>query len=233
MSISIIIPVRNEADTIGPCLDRLSGYRDLEIVVVDGGSSDQTVREAARRGYRPLGSPPGRGTQQHAGARSASGSVLLFLHSDTELPENFIAEVHSILGQKGVAAGAFRLSINARGPGYRCIEYGANLRSGLLHLPYGDQALFMKKNTYFAAGGFPEQPIMEDIVLLSRLKKQGRIVIGRTSAITSARRWQQQGLLKTTIVNQLMLAGWAAGISAERLAGWYYKQGRADNTKKY
>jgi rSAM/selenodomain-associated transferase 2 len=221
--ISIIIPVRNEEKRIGPCLDRLSGCRELEIIVVDGGSSDKTVREAAARGFNPLISRPGRGSQQHSGAMTASGDTLLFLHCDTKLPPDFTGEIHDILQMTGVAAGAFRLSIDAPGPGYRCIEFGANLRSGLLHLPYGDQAMFMKKNTYFTAGGFPDQPIMEDIVLLSRLKKMGRIVIAQTSAVTSARRWQQQGLLKTTIVNQLMLAGWAAGIAPDRLARWYYK----------
>ena len=223
MSISIIIPVRNEEDAIGPCLDGLSGCTDLEILVVDGDSTDQTVREATQRGHKPILSPPGRGSQQNTGAKAASGDILLFLHSDTRLPHNFATHVRDIMQQEGIAAGAFQLAINAKGWGYRIIECGANLRSRMFSLPYGDQALFMKRDTYFAASGFPDQPIMEEVVLLSRVKKHGRIVTAPASVTTSARRWQQHGIVKTTIVNQLMLAGWALGIPPNRLARWYYK----------
>lgn len=224
MSISIIIPVRNEEDAIGPCLDSLSNCSDLEILVVDGGSSDQTIREIKRRGCSPISSAPGRGRQQNTGAKAASGDFFLFLHCDTRLPRNFTTHVGKILQQEGVAAGAFQLAINAQGLGYRIIEYSANLRSRMLKLPYGDQALFMKNETYFAANGFPDQPILEELDLLSRLKNLGRIVIAPAYATTSARRWQQHGIVKTTIVNQLMLTGWAIGISSERLARWYYKE---------
>jgi len=222
--ISIIIPVRNEEDAIGSCLDSLADCSDLDILVVDGGSSDQTIQEIQRRGYRPISSAPGRGKQQHTGAKTASGDYFLFLHCDTRLPPNFTTHVLKILQQEGVAVGAFQLAINAYGMGYRIIEYSANLRSRMLSLPYGDQALFMKKETYFATNGFPDQPIMEEIDLLSRLKNLGRIVIAPVCATTSARRWQQHGIVKTTIMNQLMLAGWAMGISSERLARWYYKK---------
>ncbi len=224
MSISIIIPVRNEEDAIGPCLDSLSNCSDLEILVVDGGSSDQTIREIKRRGCSPISSAPGRGRQQNTGAKAASGDFFLFLHCDTRLPRNYMTHVGKILQQEGVAAGAFQLAINAQGLGYRIIEYSANLRSRMLKLPYGDQALFMKNETYFAANGFPDQPILEELDLLSRLKNLGRIVIAPAYATTSARRWQQHGIVKTTIVNQLMLTGWAIGISSERLARWYYKE---------
>ena len=224
MSISIIIPVRNEEDAIGPCLDSLSNCSDLEILVVDGGSSDQTIREIKRRGCSPISSAPGRGRQQNTGAKAASGDFFLFLHCDTRLPRNFTTHVGKILQQEGVAAGAFQLAINAQGLGYRIIEYSANLRSRMLKLPYGDQALFMKNETYFAANGFPDQPILEELDLLSRLKNLGRIVIAPAYATTSARRWQQHGIVKTTIVNQLMLTGWAIGISSERLARWYYNE---------
>ena len=224
MSISIIIPVRNEEDAIGPCLDSLADYSGLEILVVDGDSSDQTIREIQRRGCRPVASAPGRGKQQHTGAKVATGDFFLFLHCDTRLPSNFSTQVRRILEQEGIAAGAFQLAINAHGMSYRIIEYSANLRSRLLQLPYGDQALFMKKDTYFAANGFPDQPILEELALISRLKKLGRIIIAPAYATTSARRWQQHGIMKTTIVNQLMLVGWAMGISSERLARWYYNE---------
>ena len=223
MSISIIIPVRNEEEAIDACLDRIPDDAGLEILVVDGSSTDQTVSKINQKKQRVINATPGRGSQQHAGALAASGDILLFLHCDTCLPHDFAAQVERILKVKNTAAGAFRLRINARGMGYRIIEWGANLRSRLFQLPYGDQALFMCRATYFAAGGFPEQPILEDTVLVSRLKKQGRIVLAPLSVSTSARRWQKHGIIRTTFVNQLMLAGQAAGIPAARLAQWYYK----------
>ena len=224
LSISIIIPVRNEEGAIGACLDSLPVTAGLEILMVDGNSTDQTLAEIRKRGQRVIQAPPGRGSQQHAGALAACGEILLFLHCDTRLPCDFAEQVQEILQEKDTAAGAFRLGIDARGTGYRIIEWGANLRSRVLQQPYGDQALFMRRTTYFAAGGFPEQPILEDVALVSRLKQQGRITIARASVRTSARRWQQRGLIRTTVVNQLMLAGRAAGIPATRLGQWYYKK---------
>jgi rSAM/selenodomain-associated transferase 2 len=232
LSISIIIPTLNEEQLIGPCLDRLlaqqnncSGSGDTaEIIVVDGGSTDQTIPEVSKRKVRVINSEPGRGTQQHRGAEAAHGDILLFLHCDTELPETFPEDICSALQGKAVAAGAFRLAINGKGGGFRCIEAGILLRSQLFALPYGDQALFMRRETYFAAGGFPQQPIMEDVALVHRLKKLGKIAITHTHVTTSARRWQQHGLVKTTLVNQLMLLGRAIGIPSQQLARFYYAQ---------
>lgn len=225
MSISVIIPVLNEEQRIGPCLDRLLAHpeRDsLEIVVVDGGSSDATVQEVGRRGMIPVFSDPGRGRQQHCGAEAASGNIFLFLHCDTFLPNSFFEDICLILQKKNIAAGAFRLNINECGIGFRLLEVGVQLRSSLLQLPYGDQALFMRRETYFLAKGFPRQAIMEDVTLVSRLKKLGGIAFTRSHVTTSARRWQQHGLLKTTLINQLMLIGRAIGISPQQLARFYY-----------
>jgi hypothetical protein len=231
--ISIIIPTLNEEQHVGICLDHLltqarSRYDLLnvldeppEIIVVDGGSTDRTVQEVAARGVRLIRSVPGRGQQQHCGAEAASGEILLFLHCDTVLPETFPKDICSALQGKNIAAGAFRLKINGKGLGFRLIEAGILLRSQLLILPYGDQALFMHRKTYFTAGGFPRQPIMEDVALIHRLKKLGRIVLTQAHVTTSARRWQQHGLVKTTLINQLMLLGRAMGISPQQLARFY------------
>ncbi|WP_446007904.1 TIGR04283 family arsenosugar biosynthesis glycosyltransferase [Candidatus Electrothrix sp.] len=227
MSISIIIPTLNEQDNIGSCLDRLlrqMRQHDIqrEIIVVDGGSTDQTINEVVARGITQVSSPPSRGTQQHTGAQSASGDILLFLHCDTGLPNNFSGHIYSILHNKDVAAGAFRLKINGRGLGFRLIETGVLFRSTIFSLPYGDQALFMRRKTYFAAGGFPKKPIMEDLALVRQLKKLGRIALAPAHVTTSARRWQQHGLFKTTLINQLMLLGNAFGLSPQQLARFYY-----------
>jgi rSAM/selenodomain-associated transferase 2 len=221
LSISIIIPVLNEESDIGPCLDNLA-QNTSEILVVDGGSTDKTLEEAEKRDVKIIVAAPGRGSQQHAGALQAEETTLLFLHCDTRLPDNFSAEIQSILQKKNTAAGAFRLNIHATGKGYRIVEWGVNLRSRVCQLPYGDQALFMKQETYFTAGGFPAEPILEDVALVSRLKQLGKITIADSAAITSARRWQKHGIIKTLVINQLMLVGRMLGISSERLARWYY-----------
>ncbi len=222
LSISIIIPVRNEEATIGPCLDHLTGLNGLEILVVDGGSSDSTVTEVKKRKVELITSAPGRGVQQHTGALAATGNILLFLHADTRLPRGFSSQVTSLLSKNTVVAGAFHLAIDAEAMKFRLVEWGANLRSKLFNMPYGDQALFMKKTTYFSAGGFPEQPIMEDVALINILKTTGRVMLADSAVITSARRWNKKGVIQTTLFNQLMLAGSKMGISPDRLALWYY-----------
>lgn len=235
LSISIIIPVLNEQQAVGGCLDRLLVRNEcnrhgggLEIVVVDGGSTDQTLREVVARELTPVLSAPGRGTQQYIGAEASTGDILLFLHCDTVLPPDFADHVQKIMRRKDVALGAFRLAIHAQGSrqslGFRIIATGANLRSMLLGMPYGDQALFMRRETYFAAGGFPEQPIMEDVALVAQLKKLGGIAIAPACVTTSARRWRRHGLVKTTLINQLMLLGRVGGMSPQQLARWYYKK---------
>ncbi len=222
LPISIIIPVLNEVQAIGPCLDQFLPYPELEILPVDGGSSDGTQEEIQARGFVPLRSAPGRGAQQHQGALAAQGNILLFLHCDTFLPAHFIEHITSSLADPQAVAGAFRLRLAATGWGLRCIEAGANLRSYLMQIPYGDQALFMQRDTYVAVGGFPCQPLLEDLVLVLRLRKKGRIVLAPAAVSTSARRWQRHGVLKISLINQAMLLAWAAGISPHRLARWYY-----------
>ncbi|HHD56107.1 MAG TPA: hypothetical protein ENK89_00310 [Desulfobulbaceae bacterium] len=118
-------------------------------------------------------------------------------------------------------AGAFQLGIDHPDRRYRLIERGVNLRSRLLSLPYGDQALFMKKSVFQQAGKFPDQPILEEIPLLRHLRRLGRIGLAPAAVSTSARRWQRLGIVRTTLINQLMLAGMMAGISPRRLAGLY------------
>ena len=219
--ISIIIPTRNEADSIGGLLPDLLGIPGVELLVVDGESTDNTVDIAKSLGAKVLETSPGRAQQMNAGAEAAQGGILLFLHSDTHLAPGFAEHVREILKQPGVAAGAFQLSIDGKDFGLRIIEWLVNFRSRVMQMPYGDQGIFLTANMFFSVGAFPPQPIMEDFELMRRLKKRGRVKILHLNANTSARRWERLGILKTSVMNQAIIIGYFLGISPEKLSGWY------------
>lgn len=224
MNISIIIPTLNEEAALAPLLtDLLAGPRPRpEIIVADGGSTDRTLDLARRQGVQVVSSLPGRGPQQNQGARAASRDTLLFLHSDTRLPEAFAVHVHAILERPQTAAGAFRLKINAPGAGLRLVEWGVGLRSRLLQIVYGDQAIFVRRKIFHQAGGFANRTILEDLDLVRRLRRLGRIRVAPAAVTTSARRWQRLGITRTTLLNQVMLAGYLARVNPEKLARLYY-----------
>ena len=222
--ISIIIPTLNEAATIARTLRHLEGIDNLEVIVVDGGSKDETAALAESRGTKVVQSKPGKAAQMNAGATAATGDILIFLHADTLLPEDFSRQIASALNQKGVVAGAFRLSIDSIHAGIRIIERMANWRSRLLRLPYGDQALFIKKPLFEKIGGFAEMPIMEDFILVRRLKRKGNIVILPTAVSTSPRRWLHFGIVKTWLINQAIIIAYYLGIPPERLTRWYRRE---------
>lgn len=219
--ISIIIPTLNEAACIGETVAGLVGQPGVEVVVADGGSKDRTVAEAKAAGARVIDAPPGRGSQQNIGARTAQGNILLFLHADTRLPESFSAQIRTALARPGIVAGAFRFSVGAKGWRFRLLARCANWRADWFGLPYGDQGLFLPAARFQAMGGFREIALLEDVELVLRLGKMGRIALLPTPALTSPRRWQRLGLVRTTMVNQLILLGFFCGISPDRLARWY------------
>jgi rSAM/selenodomain-associated transferase 2/rSAM/selenodomain-associated transferase 1 len=220
--ISIIIPVRDEAETI---VQALASTEDAEYVVerlvVDGGSHDGTVQKARACGAQVLVSPCGRARQMNAGARAATGDTFLFLHADTCLPHGFEHHVRQILGRPGTVAGAFRLRFDGKSPALRLIELLANVRSTSRAMPYGDQAIFLQADRFNRAGGFPEMPLMEDFELMRRLRRQGRIEIAPVAAVTSARRYEQKGALRTAMLNKMIILAYVMGVSPDRLAHWY------------
>ena len=222
--LSIIIPTLNEAATIASTLSALQDVDHLEVLVVDGGSTDRTVDLARSWGAKIIQSNPGKACQMNSGAAAASGEVLVFLHADTRLPADFKRHIFTALAQTGVVAGAFQLSIDARAAGFRFIERMTAVRSRCLQLPYGDQALFMKKSIFDAIGGFADIPIMEDFILMRHLRGKGKIVILPAEVITSPRRWQHFGILKTWLINQMIVIAFYMGISPERLARWYRRE---------
>jgi rSAM/selenodomain-associated transferase 2 len=230
-TISIIIPVLNEAAIIKQTLEKLRQYSEIEIIVVDGGSQDETVAITHRVHFAIAKSSAqvitvigkGRAGQMNAGANLAQSEILLFLHADSQLPDNFIDLVTETLQQDQTIAGAFELAIDGSSMSLRWVEMLVKLRSHFLSLPYGDQAIFISKSAFIEAGGFADLPIMEDFEFIQRVKRKGRIAIAPAKVRTSDRRWQKLGVWQTTLINQLMIAGYYLGISPTKLSQFYRK----------
>ncbi len=220
-SITVIIPVLNEDGLLGETLRSAQAGSRLETIVVDGGSSDGSLEVARTQGARTLSAAGGRARQMNAGAALATSSILLFLHADTILPPGFEQCIRDTLNRAGVAAGAFELGIASRRWPYRIIEKAANLRARYLQMPYGDQGLFVRAELFHRLGGFRDMPIMEDVDLIKRLRRCGRVAVVPFRATTSARRWQTLGFWRTTWINQKTLLAYFLGISPQRLARWY------------
>lgn len=172
-------------------------------------------------GVKVLFAPRGRACQMNAGAASATGDILLFLHADTRLPADFDTFVRAALLQSNAIAGAFALRIDAPLWSLRLIEIGVNWRSRILQMPYGDQAIFLKAMVFQKMGSFPELPMMEDFEFIRRLRRLGRITIIPSPVLTSARRWLQKGIIKTTLINQIAIIAYLSGVSPEKIKRWY------------
>jgi uncharacterized protein len=228
MKISIVIPTLNEAAHLPATLAAMTYGRsktisdhDCEVIIADGGSQDQTREIGLASGVVVVSSNSGRATQLNQGAAAATGDIFLFLHADTRLPPNWAELVAQTLANPQTIAGAFELAIDSPHWGLRLVEWGVKVRSRHFQLPYGDQAIFLRAKTFHQLGGFPEIPIMEDFQLVKQLQKMGRIAIVPAAVLTSARRWEQRGILQTTGLNQLMIVGFYVGIAPDRLIRWY------------
>jgi rSAM/selenodomain-associated transferase 2/rSAM/selenodomain-associated transferase 1 len=219
--ISVIMPALNEAHNIADTMANIGHEKNREVIVVDGGSIDNTVSIAKTLGAKIIQGSPPRSRQMNQGADAASKDILLFLHADTLLPQNFDRHVPGALTQPGVAAGAFELRIDSTVPSLRFVERVANWRSRCFKMPYGDQAIFMFSKVFHQMGGFPNIPIMEDFELIRRLRKKGDVVTLPQPVITSPRRWLNQGILKTTLINQLVVVSYFMGISPDTIVRLY------------
>lgn len=219
--ISVIIPTLNEGQGIAVTIRAVRTGRNVEVIVADGLSTDETASRALRAGARIVSSERSRAVQMNAGAGHATGELLVFLHADTRLPRGYDAVVRDALEDPSVAAGAFSLGFDEDTNGLRVVALGANLRSRLFGLPYGDQAFFTRRDAFRMTGGFPRAPIMEDVAFIRSMKRAGRVVIVPGRVITSARRYASLGPLKTWLLNQTAMAAYALGMPLETIAGLY------------
>lgn len=222
--ISVIIPVYGEQAVINDTIQhvrQVAGGIPLEIVVADGGPEHATLAVLADESVVGVKTPPGRGVQMNAGAAVATGRNLLFLHADTRLPDKALERVAYALAGDAVA-GAFSLSIDSSRPSLRMVAWFANLRSRLERVPYGDQAQFIKADTFRSLGGFAPIPIMEDVELFRRIRREGlNIVVLPEKVVTSSRRWDNEGVLRRTVKNWWLRIRYFLGASPQALAREY------------
>jgi rSAM/selenodomain-associated transferase 2 len=221
--LSIIMPVLDEGDGIAQALDALAELRALrvEVIVVDGGSQDATVQRARLRADHVLAAPRGRAAQMNAGAVKASGDVFLFLHADTALPPEAERLVLDGLARSAHAWGRFDVIIAGRHPMLRLIAFMMNLRSRITGIATGDQAIFVKRDAFGAAGGFPDIPLMEDVALSKRLKRLSRPLCLRERATTSGRRWETHGVFRTILLMWRLRLAYFFGADPAALARRY------------
>ena len=223
MALSIVMPVLNEAAGVVAQLTALQGLRaaGVELIVVDGGSHDGTAALCAGLADQVLASVRGRAQQMNAGVAVSSGAVLLFLHADTRLPNGAELLIQAALESGQPSWGRFDVTIAGRSRWLPVVAWCMNLRSRCTGIVTGDQALFVKRETFHAAGGFAAWPLMEDIALSKRLRKRSRPAALRAKVITSGRRWDEHGAWRTIVLMwRLRLLFWL-GVPAERLARSY------------
>jgi rSAM/selenodomain-associated transferase 2 len=237
VKISVVIPALDESDQIAATLAALTDparsecdgvdATTLDVVVVDGGSRDGTPELARAHKARVVESAPGRARQLQRGLESTAGETVLFLHADTRMPAGWAGAVETALADPRVAGGAFELTFGCvagtddhKQRALRRVEWGARLRSRLLGLPYGDQALFARRSALDAIGGVPQARVMEDLDLVARLRETGRIALLPLVVETSPRRYLETGIARTVARHFIGTLGWACGAPRERLASW-------------
>ena len=221
MNISVVIPVFNEEKAIGAALGALLPLAPHESIVVDGGSDDRTAEICASFGVRVLASDRGRGRQMNAGAARATGDVLLFLHADTRLPHSAFRDIAAALENPQYVGGRFDLELDGKHWMLPVIGALINCRSRATGVGTGDQAMFVRRETFMRLGGYPEIALMEDIALCRSLKRQGQLASLRSRVVTSARRWEREGVWRTICKMWLLKLCYFAGVAPARLKPFY------------
>ncbi|MBE9581269.1 MAG: TIGR04283 family arsenosugar biosynthesis glycosyltransferase [Proteobacteria bacterium] len=222
---SIIVPVLHESDTINSLiehLDRLEYDAGHEIIVADGSPDRDTIQAIGRKSVIKIVAPKGRARQMNAGASMAKGEILIFLHADTKLPRDALTKIASAMAQNHYVGGAFELDIKSERFRFKLLSRWASIRCHLTRIPYGDQAIFIKRDYFNTIGGYRDIPLMEDVELMRRIKRRGdKICILRDRVMTSPRRWEQEGFVYVNLRNAALFIMYLLGVSPEKLASFY------------
>jgi len=224
-AISVIIPVLNEARGINDVIAHIRSQAALdavEIIVVDGDPAGSTIKAISHPGIITAVAEKGRGSQMNCGAIRATGAILLFLHADTFLPPNAFACIRKCMEVTRHAGGAFDLGIDSERKVFRITERYVAWRTRLTRIPFGDQAIFVRRDYFERIGGYADIPIMEDVDLMRRIRQRGdTICVIPAKVMTSARRWEKEGVLYTTLRNWMLQLLYFVGVSPQRLARFY------------
>jgi rSAM/selenodomain-associated transferase 2 len=221
MRISVIIPVLNEEKSLPGTLGALVRLRPDEIIIVDGGSTDRTREICAEFGLETFSMTPGRAGQMNHGARKATGDVLLFLHADTRLPDSAFDDIRNALTDRDYVGGRFDLELDGTHWMLKLIGKMISVRSRLSKVATGDQAIFARRSVFAEIGGYPDMPLMEDVAFARALKRRGAIACLRSRAVTSARRWQLEGVWRTVLKMWALKSLYLVGVSPFRLKRYY------------
>ncbi len=233
-TLSVIVPMLNEERDIARTLDAIAAAAPgaevaVEVIVVDGGSSDRSRDEARPRCARLLVAPRGLARQMHAGATTAKGDALVFVHADTIVPPSFAGDIAAALADRGVVRGRFDLRLDDDVPLLRLIGWLISARSRLSRTGTGDQAIFVRREVFERLGGYRDLELCEDLDLARRLKRIGRVACLRSRVTTSARRWRERGVFATTMRMWLIRIAFLLGVPPARLAHLYNRGGPAEN----
>lgn len=225
--VSIVVPVLNEAASIRSALARLSVLRKagVELVIVDGGSTDDTLANVRDLCDHLISAPRGRGSQMNVGAHQASGVVLIFLHADTILPLGALDAVKQAI-DRGAVWGRFDVAINGASRWFSVISFMMNVRSRWTGIATGDQAIFVSRRAFLESGGFPDIPLMEDVSFCSSMRSCSRPACLSDKVITSGRRWEKNGVFRTILMMWRLRLRFFLGASPDRLAREYGYQPR-------
>jgi len=220
-TVAVIVPILNEADHLPRLLQNACKWEVNAIVFADGGSSDNTPQLLDQSGMKWIHGNRGRATQMNMGARESNSDILLFLHADTEISSNHIKDIKQIMLNPDVVGGRFDVRLSGGHSAFRMIEFFINWRSRLTGISTGDQAMFVRRNVFERLGGFPEWPLMEDVEFSRRLKKQGKIACLHRKVVTSSRRWEKHGIVRTVLLMWWLRLRYWLGANPETLKHHY------------
>ncbi len=223
MQISVIIPVLNEEAVIGACLAQFCGVEDVELIVVDGGSTDGTQQVVEARGgvQWVQVERAERALQMNAGAERAKGDVFLFLHADTFLPPDGLMLIRDSVRVPNVVGGRFRLGLSEKTIGFRLVAFLSTLRSRYLGITYGDQGIYVRRETFNALGGFPPLQLFEDSEFCSRVAREGKFMMLNARVCSSTRRWRKWGFVRTVVEMWVLRLLYMCSVSDVTLSRWY------------